>query len=69
MGVKFILASLLVANNFFSLVFSYDVGLGRICHEDLNFGERELAMGGCCCSSRKSQLQGTPVYYYVSQLC
>nr|AHB08881.1 RING finger protein 1 [Suaeda glauca] len=21
-------------------------------------------MGGCCCSSRKSQLQGTPVYYY-----
>lgn len=21
-------------------------------------------MGGCCCSSRKAQLQGTPVYYY-----
>lgn len=21
-------------------------------------------MGGCCCSSRKSQLQGAPVYYY-----
>uniref|UniRef100_A0A803KZC6 RING-type E3 ubiquitin transferase n=1 Tax=Chenopodium quinoa TaxID=63459 RepID=A0A803KZC6_CHEQI len=21
-------------------------------------------MGGCCCSSRKTQLQGTPVYYY-----
>ncbi|CAO2835593.1 unnamed protein product [Amaranthus hypochondriacus] len=21
-------------------------------------------MGGCCCSSRKSHLQGTPVYYY-----
>jgi len=23
-------------------------------------------MGGCCCSSRKPQLHGTPVYYYVS---
>ncbi|KAK9743030.1 hypothetical protein RND81_03G212300 [Saponaria officinalis] len=21
-------------------------------------------MGGCCCSARKAQLQGTPVYYY-----
>uniref|UniRef100_A0A7N2LFS6 RING-type E3 ubiquitin transferase n=1 Tax=Quercus lobata TaxID=97700 RepID=A0A7N2LFS6_QUELO len=23
-------------------------------------------MGGCCCSSRKAHLHGTPVYYYVS---
>lgn len=23
-------------------------------------------MGGCCCSSRRPQLHGTPVYYYVS---
>ncbi|CAL5397808.1 unnamed protein product [Camellia sinensis] len=22
-------------------------------------------MGGCCCSSRKRQLHGTPIYYYV----
>ncbi|XP_075477268.1 putative E3 ubiquitin-protein ligase RHB1A isoform X2 [Primulina tabacum] len=25
-------------------------------------------MGGCCCSSRKHQFHGTPVYYYVSHL-
>ncbi|KAI3444516.1 hypothetical protein Pfo_001181 [Paulownia fortunei] len=25
-------------------------------------------MGGCCCSSRKPQFHGTPVYYYVSGL-
>ncbi|KAK3028771.1 hypothetical protein RJ639_037992, partial [Escallonia herrerae] len=24
----------------------------------------QLGMGGCCCSSRKPQLHGTPVYYY-----
>ncbi|KAJ4956606.1 hypothetical protein NE237_013389 [Protea cynaroides] len=24
-------------------------------------------MGGCCCSSRRSQLNATPVYYYCSQ--
>ncbi|KAL9175872.1 hypothetical protein ABFS82_02G140300 [Erythranthe guttata] len=23
-------------------------------------------MGGCCCSSRKAQFHGTPMYYYVS---
>ncbi|XP_075488798.1 putative E3 ubiquitin-protein ligase RHB1A isoform X2 [Primulina tabacum] len=24
-------------------------------------------MGGCCCSSRKAQFHGTPVYYYYPQ--
>lgn len=32
-----------------------------------NFGwiiKQLQVMGGCCCSSRKTQLRGTPVYYY-----